>query len=139
MGSGYETEGSGGWPCRPPPGREQRRVAWEEVTDHDGLTRRSWKEVGVERLLLTAEETAEMLGIGRTKVYELMRLGLIESVKIPGCRRIPTAAVRDYVDRLRRDSVACASHGTQRTSGGTSLLMSLLALTASVVVGALAG
>jgi predicted DNA-binding transcriptional regulator AlpA len=29
----------------------------------------------VERLLLTAEETAEMLGIGRTKVYELMRLG----------------------------------------------------------------
>jgi excisionase family DNA binding protein len=76
------------------------------VTNHDGLTRRSWKEVGVERLLLTAEETAEMLGIGRTKVYELMRLGLIESVKLHGCRRIPTEAVRDYVDRLRRDAVA---------------------------------
>jgi hypothetical protein len=30
----------------------------------------------VERLLVTAEETAEMLGVGRTKVYELMRLGL---------------------------------------------------------------
>ena len=43
----------------------------------------------MERLLLTAEETAEMLGIGRTKVYELMRLGLIESVKLHGCRRIP--------------------------------------------------
>jgi excisionase family DNA binding protein len=60
----------------------------------------------VERLLLTAEETAEMLGIGRTKVYERMRLGLIESVKLHGCRRIPTEAVRDYVDRLRRDAVA---------------------------------
>jgi len=60
----------------------------------------------VERLLLTAEETAELLGIGRTKVYELMRLGLIESVKIHGCRRIPTAAVHDYVDQLRRDAVA---------------------------------
>jgi excisionase family DNA binding protein len=47
-----------------------------------------------------------MLGIGRTKVYELMRLGLIESVKLHGCRRIPTEAVRDYVDRLRRDAVA---------------------------------
>jgi excisionase family DNA binding protein len=47
-----------------------------------------------------------MLGIGRTKVYELMRLGLIESVKLRGCRRIPTEAVRDYVDRLRRDAVA---------------------------------
>ena len=60
----------------------------------------------MERLLLTAEETAKILGIGRTRVYELMRLGLIESVKIHGCRRIPTEAVRDYVDRLRRDAVA---------------------------------
>jgi excisionase family DNA binding protein len=60
----------------------------------------------MERLLLTAEETADMLGIGRTKVYELMRLGLIESVKIHGCRRIPTEAVRDYVDQLRQGAVA---------------------------------
>jgi excisionase family DNA binding protein len=60
----------------------------------------------MERLLLTPEETAEMLGIGRTKVYELMRLGLIESVKIHGCRRIPTQAVHNYVERLRRGAVA---------------------------------
>jgi excisionase family DNA binding protein len=60
----------------------------------------------MERLLLTPEEVAEMLGIGRTKVYELMRLGLIESVKIHGCRRIPTEAVHDYVDRIRREAVA---------------------------------
>jgi excisionase family DNA binding protein len=60
----------------------------------------------MERLLLTPEEVAEALGIGRTKVYELMRLGLIESVKIHGCRRIPTEAVHDYVDRLRREAVA---------------------------------
>jgi excisionase family DNA binding protein len=60
----------------------------------------------MERLLLTPEETAEMLGIGRTKVYELMRLGLIESVKIHGCRRIPTEAMHDYVERLRREAVA---------------------------------
>ncbi len=60
----------------------------------------------MERLLLTPEETAEMLGIGRTQVYELMRLGLIESVKIHGCRRIPTEAVHDYVERLRREAVA---------------------------------
>ncbi len=60
----------------------------------------------MERLLLTPEATAEMLGIGRTQVYELMRLGLIESVKIHGCRRIPTEAVHDYVERLRREAVA---------------------------------
>ena len=58
------------------------------------------------KLLLTPEEVAEVLGIGRTKVYELMRLGLIESVKIDGCRRIPTVAVHDYVERLRREVVA---------------------------------
>ncbi len=60
----------------------------------------------MEKLLLTPEEVAEVLGIGRTKVYELMRLGHIESVKIHGCRRIPTAAVHDYVERLRREAAA---------------------------------
>jgi excisionase family DNA binding protein len=60
----------------------------------------------VERLLLTAEETAEIFSIGRTKVSELMRLGLIESIKIHGCRRIPAEAVHSYVDQLRRDAVA---------------------------------
>jgi excisionase family DNA binding protein len=60
----------------------------------------------MDKLLLTPEEVADALGIGRTKVYELMRLGLIESVKIDGCRRIPTAAVHEYVARLRREAVA---------------------------------
>jgi excisionase family DNA binding protein len=106
-GSGYETEGER-WLALSAAARarEQRRVAWGGATHHDGLTDDPWKEVSVERLLLTAEETADMLGIGRTKVYELMRLGLIESVKIHGCRRIPTEAVRDYVDQLRRSAVA---------------------------------
>jgi excisionase family DNA binding protein len=60
----------------------------------------------MEKLLLTAEETAEILGIGRTKVYELLRVSLIESVKIDGCRRIPTVAVHAYVARLRREAAA---------------------------------
>ena len=60
----------------------------------------------MDKLLLTPEEVAEALGIGRTKVYELIRLGLIESVKINGCRRIPTVAVHEYVLRLRREAAA---------------------------------
>jgi excisionase family DNA binding protein len=60
----------------------------------------------MDKLLLTPEEIAEVLGIGRTKVYELIRLGVIESVKIDGCRRIPTAAVHEYVARLRREAAA---------------------------------
>ncbi|MFP5372952.1 MAG: helix-turn-helix domain-containing protein [Actinomycetes bacterium] len=55
----------------------------------------------MEKLLLTPEETAEVMGIGRTKVYELLRRGVLESVRIGGSRRVPTAAVEEYVRRLR--------------------------------------
>jgi excisionase family DNA binding protein len=60
----------------------------------------------MEKLLLTAEETAEILGIGRSKVYELLRAGVIQSVRIGTCRRIPAAAIVDYVERLRREAAA---------------------------------
>jgi len=56
----------------------------------------------VEKLLLTAEEAGELLSIGRTKVYELMADGLIESVAIGRCRRIPVRALEPFVEALRR-------------------------------------
>ena len=51
----------------------------------------------MERLLLTPTEAAEALGIGRWKLYDLMRKGLLQSVKIDGCRRIPPSALADFV------------------------------------------
>jgi excisionase family DNA binding protein len=56
------------------------------------------------KLLLNAEEAAEVLGIGRTKVYDLLRVGEIESVRIGGARRIPHDALTNYVERLRVES-----------------------------------
>lgn len=56
------------------------------------------------KLLLTPEEAAELLGIGRTKVYELILSRALESVKIGTARRIPTDAVTDFVADLRRRS-----------------------------------
>ena len=53
------------------------------------------------RLLLTPTEAAEALGIGRSKLYELMRAGLVESVLIGAARRIPEDALQAYVQRLR--------------------------------------
>ena len=47
-----------------------------------------------------------MLGICRSKVYELLRAGAIESVRIGASRRIPVAAVTEYVERLRREAAA---------------------------------
>lgn len=52
------------------------------------------------RMLLTPEQAAEELNIGRTGLYALMASGDIESVKIGRSRRIPRAALDAYVNRL---------------------------------------
>ncbi|HET6914684.1 MAG TPA: helix-turn-helix domain-containing protein [Acidimicrobiales bacterium] len=54
----------------------------------------------VEKVLLTPEEAAEALSLGRTKVYELIRLGVLRSVRIGKCRRVPAVALSEFVDRL---------------------------------------
>lgn len=54
----------------------------------------------MEKLLLSPAEAAAHLSVGRSKVYELMRLGELRSVKIGGCRRIPRAALADFVASL---------------------------------------
>lgn len=59
------------------------------------------RDVPVMKVLLTPEETAEVLGIGRTKVYELILNRALDSVKIGSCRRVPTQAVVDFVASLR--------------------------------------
>ncbi|MFI1470615.1 helix-turn-helix domain-containing protein [Streptomyces wuyuanensis] len=47
--------------------------------------------------LLTVPEVMARLKLGRSKVYDLIRSRRLTSVKIDGCRRIPTDAVRDFV------------------------------------------
>lgn len=55
----------------------------------------------MERLLLTPQEAARVLGISRATLYELLRAGAVESVRIGRSRRVPAAALAAYVDRLR--------------------------------------
>jgi excisionase family DNA binding protein len=54
-----------------------------------------------EPILLTPAEAARALGIGRSKLYELLQTGVLESVHIGACRRIPADALTDLVKRLR--------------------------------------
>ena len=56
----------------------------------------------MDQLLLTPEDTAQLLAVGRTKIYELLRTGALESVRIGAARRIPAAALTAYVERLRQ-------------------------------------
>ena len=60
--------------------------------------------MALEKLLLKPEEAAEILSIGRSKVYELMGTGELASVRIGACRRIPAEALSDFVAGLRDTS-----------------------------------
>ena len=52
------------------------------------------------RLLYRPEEAAAVLGLGRTKVYELMAKGSLRSVKVGGARRVSATALADFVAEL---------------------------------------
>ena len=58
------------------------------------------------KLLLTPEEAAEVLSIGRTKVYALMADGELISVRIGNSRRVPLDAVSEFVARLEDEARA---------------------------------
>ena len=51
-----------------------------------------------EPLLLTIEQAAERLGIGRTHLYSLMTSGELQVVRIGKCVRVPARALADWVD-----------------------------------------
>ncbi len=53
------------------------------------------------RVVLTVEEAAESLAIGRTLMYELISTGAVESVLIGRLRRVRAEALSDFVARLR--------------------------------------
>ncbi len=51
-------------------------------------------------VLLKPDDAAARLGIGRSKLFELLAAGLIESVTIGRSRRITPAALSRYVESL---------------------------------------
>ena len=61
-------------------------------------------EDDMDKLLLTPTEAAHALGIGRSKVYELMQTGQLASVHIGACRRVPAEALTAFLEQLRTAS-----------------------------------
>jgi excisionase family DNA binding protein len=62
----------------------------------------------MDKLLYRPKEAAQVLGIGRATLYDLMHAGKIRSVKDGGMRFITRDALLDYVRQLeeRSDQVA---------------------------------
>jgi excisionase family DNA binding protein len=54
----------------------------------------------IDRMLLTVEEAAAALGVGRSFMFELIAAGQIETVRVGRLRRIRPEALRHYVDSL---------------------------------------
>lgn len=52
--------------------------------------------------LLTIDQTAAALGVGRTTTRKLVRTGQLEAVRVGRCVRVPADAVDELVGRLRR-------------------------------------
>ncbi|MGA8725432.1 MAG: excisionase family DNA-binding protein [Acidimicrobiales bacterium] len=71
-----------------------------------------------EKVLLTVEEAAERLSIGRTKAFELIAKGELESVMIGRARRVPVQALEPFVAALREESKA--RHPSAIMQGGWS-------------------
>ena len=57
-------------------------------------------------LLLSVEEGAAQLRIGRSRMFDLLRRGEVLSVKVGGSRRIPYDSLRAYVNRLVTEQAA---------------------------------
>ena len=91
----------------PPPGTPVRaldslRNAASHVTNLASARRyRDMTAVStVGKLLLTPEEAAGVLSIGRTKLYELLSSDEIVSIRVGTARRIPVEALQHFVDQL---------------------------------------
>src|SRR5688572_18298516 len=67
---------------------------WSDVNeDGGGLVEES-------KVLITVEEAARRLSIGRSHVYELLQRQQLASVKLGKSRRIPLTALDEFVSRL---------------------------------------
>ena len=56
-----------------------------------------------ERLLMTVEEAARYLGIGRTLAWRLVQERQLPSVRVGRCVRVPVRDLETWVEKQRQD------------------------------------
>ena len=58
------------------------------------------------KLFVTVPEAAAVLGIGRSKLYEIAQEGGITFVHIGRAVRVPIRAVKEYAERIEAEAAA---------------------------------
>jgi excisionase family DNA binding protein len=79
-------------PATTPRDHCREEVVMDVVAEHE--------EPLTDTLLVTAEEAARRLSLGRTTVYDLISRGELVSVQVGRCRRVPVSELRAFVDKL---------------------------------------
>ena len=57
--------------------------------------------VSHDQICVRVNDAARMIGVGRTKLYELIAAGEVETIKLGKATRITTASLHDLVRRRR--------------------------------------
>ena len=66
------------------------------------MTTNDIEQIESPRLLLTVQQAAARLGIGRTLCYDLIASGALQTVQVGRLRRIPADELVAFVERLSR-------------------------------------
>jgi excisionase family DNA binding protein len=64
------------------------------------------REKPVEILLLTVPQAARALGLGRTKVYELIATGSLPTVRFGRSVRVPVAKLQEWLEHYSEQHIA---------------------------------
>ena len=56
----------------------------------------------MDKLLLKPAEVGELTGVGKSKTYALIAAGVIPSVRIGKCLRVPADRLRKWIDELQK-------------------------------------
>lgn len=60
----------------------------------------------VERMLLRPREVAQATGYSRSKTYELIAAGVIPSMRVGKCVRVPVDALRKWIEQQTKENAA---------------------------------
>lgn len=105
FGSNYESEVISLSEWIRPDTHSRRRLKTKSLTAIGGsLLLKQGENMNNEVLLVDPEGAAQSYGISRSKMYQLIASGEVESFKIGRSRRISVKALEAYVERLSQEA-----------------------------------
>ena len=58
-----------------------------------------------DKILLRVDEAADRISVGRSYLYAAIQRGELETVKLGRARRVPVAALNEFIERLKAEQI----------------------------------